>query len=355
MKTSTTHSILVVLLTFVFADPSPSMVCECIVSGETKSVTIEFPGEAHCYYFPVEAGRGIVAKMAPNSTSGSFAPRLMLYDPDGILVVDSRGGFVASIENYQLEKAGIYTVVASGLGVSTGEYSYGQVESITAVANPDFEFVRWEGSAVDANKVVIEYQDSTESTALVTVDDAYTLTAVFEEVIDGSSLDSDPGWIIEGQEGQWEFGEPTGQGGEEYGNPDPTSGYTGPNVFGVNLNGDYDVVNVGPLCSIIAGPFDLTGYSDVNLRFARWLNTDEPRYVTASVDVLTDGENWRTVWGSETEVLDSQWVGVKYPLDNEADDQPAVYLRWTYQVVGERAFRCSGWNLDDIRLCGKRQ
>ena len=49
------------------------------------------------------------------------------------------------------------------------------------------------------------------------------------------NLESDPGWTTAGQ---WAYGAPTGGGGE-YGNPDPTSGYTGTNVLGYNLAGDY--------------------------------------------------------------------------------------------------------------------
>ena len=239
------------------------------------------------------------------------------------------------------------------------EYSCGEDVMVKAVADPDFEFVRWEGTAVDANKVVPEYENPKESKIWVTVDGAYTLTAVFEEIVYNFPLDSDPGWIMEGQ---WEYGIPTGQGGEEYGNPDPTSGYTGSNVFGVNLDGDYDAEK-RELYSLCAGPFNLSDYHDVNLRFARWLNTDEPRYVTASVDVSIDDKNWRTLWESETEITDSQWFPVKlsmtdalkYLLGDESDGQSAVYLRWTYQVVKERAYPCSGWNVDDIQLCGKRQ
>ena len=125
-------------------------------------------------------------------------------------------------------------------------------------------------------------------------------------------------------------------------------------MIGVNLNGDYDVEMGGPY-SLVAGPFDLYGYSDVNLRFARWLNTDEPRYVTASIEVSTENENWRRSWQSETAITDSQWIPVKYFLGSEVDGKSAVYLRWTYQVVRERAYPSSGWNLDDIQLCGKRQ
>ena len=47
------------------------------------------------------------------------------------------------------------------------------------------------------------------------------------------NFDSNPGWTTEGQ---WAYGMPTG-GGSHY--MDPTSGYTGSNVYGYNLAGDY--------------------------------------------------------------------------------------------------------------------
>ena len=49
------------------------------------------------------------------------------------------------------------------------------------------------------------------------------------------SLDTDPSWTTEGE---WAFGQPTGGGGTD-GVPDPTIGYTGSNVYGYNLSGDY--------------------------------------------------------------------------------------------------------------------
>jgi len=47
------------------------------------------------------------------------------------------------------------------------------------------------------------------------------------------ALDSNPGWSTEGQ---WQFGWPQCVGGAN-GNPDPSYGSTGQNVYGVNLAG----------------------------------------------------------------------------------------------------------------------
>jgi hypothetical protein len=87
MKTSTTHSILAVLLTFVLANPSSSMVCDCIVSGETKSATIEFAGETHCYVLRGEVGQGIVIHMADDDAA--WSPRIQLYDPNGVRIAEA--------------------------------------------------------------------------------------------------------------------------------------------------------------------------------------------------------------------------------------------------------------------------
>jgi catechol 2,3-dioxygenase-like lactoylglutathione lyase family enzyme len=250
------------------------------------------------------------------------------------------------------------TLSAIGRGSITdpnaGVHSYpcGQVVPVTAVADTNYEFVRWEGTAVDANKVVVDPRDKTGSKVSVTVDGVYTLRAVFEEVIYDFPLDSNPGWAMNGQ---WEFGKLTGpaQRGREYGKPDPTSGHTGQNVFGVNLNGDYNTAIGGPY-TLVAGPFDLRGYKDVTLKFWRWLNVDWGDYVRSSVEISTDGKTWSLVWQNpqRAEVADSAWTPVEYDISAQADGQPAVYLRWSYQIVKERACPYSGWNLDDIQLIG---
>ncbi len=56
--------------------------------------------------------------------------------------------------------------------------------------------------------------------------------------------------------------------------PDPTSGATGTNVFGVNLGGDYDTSSMGGPYYLTTGAIDLTNRNSCQLRFKRWLNTD---------------------------------------------------------------------------------
>ncbi|GEM_PF-3313669 len=153
-------------------------------------------------------------------------------------------------------------------------------------------------------------------------------------------------------EGQWQFGQPTGNGGAELGYPDPGSGYTGSNVYGVNLSGDYTNAVGGPYY-LTAGPFDCSGFVDMKLRFARWLNTDSPPYVQSKVQVSNNGTSWDTVWENTAEVTDSSWQIVEYDVSEVADNQPTVYFRWSYKILDNRAYLCSGWNIDDIELLGR--
>jgi hypothetical protein len=165
--------------------------------------------------------------------------------------------------------------------------------------------------------------------------------------IHSEKLDSDPGWTTQGQ---WQFGVPVGAGGSSYGYSDPYYGYTGNNVYGVNLHGDYSTSPGGPYY-LTAGPFDLSGHTNVHLKFARWLNCDESLYAKAAIEVSNDGSNWHIVWqhsGTEP-ITDSEWTIVNYDISQYADNQATVYIRWSYRIL-DWAYPYSGWNIDDIEI-----
>jgi hypothetical protein len=164
----------------------------------------------------------------------------------------------------------------------------------------------------------------------------------------GFDLEEDPGWTTTGE---WAFGQPSGQGGQN-GNPDPDAGATGVNVYGVNLDGDYSLAPGGPY-HLTAGPFDCSELTEVELRFQRWLNSDFPPYVFATVEASEDGIHWLPVWQNEETVVidDEDWVEQVFDLSTVADYTPSFYLRWGYQVEND-AFPYSGWNLDDLEIWG---
>lgn len=156
-------------------------------------------------------------------------------------------------------------------------------------------------------------------------------------------LDSDPGWDTQGQ---WAFGQPSGGGGQ-YGGPDPTSGYSGDNVYGYNLSGDYE--NNLPERHLTSSAIDCANLYDVHLEFWRWLGVEDPTYDHAYVQVSNDGTSWTTVWQNDAEIADINWTQMNLDISAAADNQPMVYLRWTMGPT-DGGWQYCGWNIDDIRL-----
>ncbi len=160
------------------------------------------------------------------------------------------------------------------------------------------------------------------------------------------TLDTDPGWTCDGE---WEHGQPTGGGGE-HGNPDPTSGHTGVNVYGYNLDGDYPD-NMAEEMHLTSGAIDCSDLGALSLRFWRWLGVENPDYDHAYVRVSNDGTSWVTVWENTVEITDSNWTQMELDISAVADGEETVYLRWT---MGETdvGWRYCGWNIDDIEIWG---
>ena len=159
----------------------------------------------------------------------------------------------------------------------------------------------------------------------------------------GWNMDTDPGWTASGD---WAWGAPTGRGGST-GAADPTSGYTGDNVYGYNLNGDYD--NNMSATHLTTGELDLSGRIGTVLRFYRWLGVEEGEYDNASLSISTDGRTWTTVWANEGAVDDGGWVYQEIDLSEWADDQASVKLRWTMGATDRDVEYC-GWNIDDVEI-----
>ena len=156
-------------------------------------------------------------------------------------------------------------------------------------------------------------------------------------------MDSNPSWD---NQNQWAYGIPTGGGGQ-YGGPDPTAGYTGDNVLGYNLYGDYP--NNLPETNLTSTAIDCSNLYGVSLKFWRWLGVEQPQYDHAYVRISNDGTNWYTVWENEETIEDYAWSQMEFDISEYADDQPTVYLRW---VMGETdgGWTYCGWNIDDIEI-----
>ena len=171
----------------------------------------------------------------------------------------------------------------------------------------------------------------------------FTVT-VLAPVLYSFPLDTDPGWT---RTGDWAFGRPTGQGSN---NPDPTSGFTGTNVFGNNLNGDYP--NNATEMTLTAGPLDFSDAQGVTMEFQRWLGVEQRQYDRAALQVSPDGSTWYTLWeNSSSDLAETGWSRQTFDLSARADGVANFYVRW---VLGptDSSVTYSGWNIDDIVFRG---
>jgi len=155
-------------------------------------------------------------------------------------------------------------------------------------------------------------------------------------------MDSDPGWSTEGE---WAFGQPTGGGSHD---GDPDSGYTGNNVYGYDLNGDYG--NGIPVYYLTSDAIDCSNMTQVGLRFWRWLGVEHGVFDQAGVQVSSNGTDWNTIWDNSSQtVSDTSWSQMILDISAVADQQPTVYLRW---VMGptDGGVTYPGWNIDDVEI-----
>lgn len=160
------------------------------------------------------------------------------------------------------------------------------------------------------------------------------------------TMDVLPFWSTQGL---WAFGQPTGGGGSN-GDPDPTSGFTGANVYGYNLNGDYG--NNIPEHHLISPPLDCSGFTGLRLSFWRWLGVESSTFDDASVSISTDGFAYTTIWQNAGSMSDGEWVYQEFDVSAIADGQSSVFLRWTMGPTDGSQVYC-GWNIDDVRLTGQ--
>ncbi len=154
--------------------------------------------------------------------------------------------------------------------------------------------------------------------------------------------DADPIWF---GEGLWAFGTPTGGGTF---NHDPTSGYTGQNVLGYNLAGNYS--NNMPAVYLTSSLMNLTNNSIAVLQFRRWLGIDASQFDQAAIEVTANDSLWTPVWVHDgAAISESAWSLQTYDITNAAANQPRVRVRWRMGPTNGTV-TYPGWNLDDITI-----
>ncbi len=312
---------------------------ESVSDGETIPFTIAWT----CTEASGTAGFSEMA-VAPSLEYDSFAIVDTSGDQDGILDPGETVQILVVLNN---TGTGFAHNVSAVLSSDTPQY-------ITIVDNSsDFPDIPGNGSGSNIAPYFsvtadVSTPDHTNVTFQLDISaDGYTSTATFETEVTVSTfsrrlywnMDTDPDWNAEGD---WAWGVPQGSDG------DPTSGYTGENVYGYNLGGSY-TNNMQPT-NLTAGPFDFSAYSAVEIRFMRWLGVESASYDHASFAVSVDGTNWTTIWEHAGSTLtETDWTPVSYDLSQYVDGESSVYLRWVMGESDSSVTYC-GWNIDDVEI-----
>ena len=169
-----------------------------------------------------------------------------------------------------------------------------------------------------------------------------TITVLSESLLYEATMDTDPGWVFDSG-ADWAWGVPQGNEG------DPSSGYTGSNVIGTNLAGDYPKKITSTLWATTPA-IDCTNRTNVTLQFYRWLGVEDSSYDHAYVQVSNDGSNWTTLWENpDSTITDSEWSLQSFGISAVADDEPIVYVRWGMGTT-DGSVQYGGWNIDDVRV-----
>jgi hypothetical protein len=237
--------------------------------------------------------------------------------------------------------------VASASGTLYYNISPGQSSSVpmTELAPGHFEATLPAVSCGQTLEYIVEAYESTSGQFLDPgganwylaepgTDQAVALTDDFE---------TDKGWVAGTG---WARGTPAGGGGE-YGGPDPSSAYSGTNVYGFNLSGDYD--NDMSERHLTSPAINCSGLNNVHIDFQRWLGVEQPAYDHARIRVSTNGSTWTTVWENQTEIADQAWTPMDVNISSIASGQSTVYVRFTMGPT-DGGWRFCGWNLDDFRV-----
>lgn len=154
--------------------------------------------------------------------------------------------------------------------------------------------------------------------------------------------DTDPHWAVEGF---WAFGVPIGGGSF---NHDPTGGYTGQNVYGYNLSGNY--TNNMAAYYLTSSQMNLFTSNIAVLRFRRWLGVDSSEFDQAAIEVSNNDNTWTPVWvHNGPAISESAWSLRTYDISPVAANQAHARIRWR-MGPSNATVAYPGWNIDDIQI-----
>src|SRR5262245_33038853 len=152
------------------------------------------------------------------------------------------------------------------------------------------------------------------------------------------------GWdagTLDGSKSPWEWGKPTGGGAT-----DPPVAFSGNNIVGTKLGGDY----APSVYSYLKMPdIDIGQYSDVRLQFRRWLAVEDSHYDQARVTVnnvqayINATQNMGD--SSSLHTIDKEWRFQDVQLSGRS---PGHVLKVVWDLATDEGLNLGGWQIDDV-------
>lgn len=128
---------------------------------------------------------------------------------------------------------------------------------------------------------------------------------------------------------------------------DPPAAYSGSRLWGNDLGADGFDGNYKPDVQnyLLSPVFNLTGKTNLRLRFQRWLSVEQGIYDQAELYC-----NLAKLYANplnET-LIDSDWTAQDFDIKALADNNPSVQFR--FELTSDPGLEFGGWNIDDFRI-----
>ena len=188
--------------------------------------------------------------------------------------------------------------------------------------------------AVVANQV----QDT--ENAFVAASTLGTFDVAISTALYSASMSSSPGWTLDIP---WSYGQPS------YNSIGLTAGFTGSNVIGHSMSGNYAK---GLALSHATTPaINATGATSLTLSFRRRLGLKKND--TAILQVSgNNGSSWTDVWSSTAAISDASWQLVQYALPQSVLGASQLKIRWGLSSLSGQGNSPTaiGWHIDDVEI-----
>jgi len=139
----------------------------------------------------------------------------------------------------------------------------------------------------------------------------------------------------------------------------PYFAYSGYYCMGTDLSGQGSIpynyengITAGTAYTAISPAFDVTGYSNLQVSFARWLTLQEGD--SARFEVSPDnGASWVTLWkNTGGGILDTDFQFIQFAVPDSLTYSSSLRFRFSLYHSSVSGPVAEGWNIDEFKLTG---